>query len=96
MQEYCPIDQHKKKCVRVNFDLISTLGQKTPQTVPLSMIVNLVDISDTILYSAGNTMRGEEHTLAIDVSNSGSWLRFNVAKSDLGNFEKLIKYLDCK
>jgi hypothetical protein len=90
------MEDHQKKCAIVSADLINTLGANVPKPVPLTDIVKLVDMSDTILYNKEDTMRGRQHTLAVDVSNSGSWIRFNVAQGDEQKVEEIIRYINCK
>lgn len=96
MQEYCPLDDRSKTCAMVGSDVVNALGTNIPKPLPFQDVIRLLDMSDTILYNKGETMMGMRHTLAVDVSNSGSWIRFNVRDGDVSKVESVLRQIGCK
>jgi hypothetical protein len=94
-EDSCPIEVQQKKCAVVSADLVRSLGKHIPKPVPFSDAAKLIGMSDTVLYNGGRTMRGDRHTMAVDVSNTGSWVRFDIDPRDSRQVEELVRRLDC-
>ena len=88
---------NQKKCTAFDsVDLINAMGEKLPRPLRYLDVVKLLNSSDNIMYNGGDSMMGKQHTIAVDVANSGSWVRFNVAREDYSKVEELVQYLDCR
>jgi hypothetical protein len=94
-EETCPVEVQQKQCAVVSGDLVRSLGNHIPRPVGFNDAAKLIGMSDTILYNEGDTMRGRRHTIAVDVSNTGSWVRFDVDPKDVHRIRELVRRLDC-
>ena len=95
-EETCPLQETTKKCAIIGSDLLESLGVNVPEPASLSDVLKLVDMSDSILYSQGSTMRGMKKTMAVNISNSGSWLRLNLSEIGSSDIHKVLHALNCK
>jgi len=96
MTDLCPIDDNQKKCAIVGSDLINNLGRYISKTISPRDIAKVVDMSSNIFYNEGDTLRGTKKTLAVNLSNSGSWLRFNVSHLNHSEVRDVLGDIDCK
>ena len=87
--DYCPMKTSDKKCGIVSSDFINALGVNVPKTLPISDVVKLINFSNTVFYN-----KGARNTFAIDVSNTGSWVRVHVTND--ADVERLLDHLHCE
>lgn len=94
--DLCPVTNRAKRCAEVSKSLIDGIGKYIPKPVSYSDLSKLIDMSSTILYNEEETMMGKKRTIAINLSDTNTWLRLNVSKINTSLMKGVLSKLECR
>lgn len=94
--DICPIEHKKRRCAVVSETLINNIGRYISKPVLTSDLSKLIEMSSAFLYNEEESMRGVKKTLAVNISDTNTWLRLNVSKINSNVMNGILSKLRCK